>query len=96
MTNTHHETTQISPSRSPHFEEILFSPGAMCPVYEKGMRHACVVGLPPPDTVGAAQNSWYFDGGYNSDPEYITCCFMVSSKLVTKIKINSKFYEFTQ
>ena len=59
-------------------EEILCSPGAMCPVYEKGMRHTCMMGLPPPDTGGCKPKFLVFDGGYNSDPEYITCCFMVS------------------
>ena len=37
-----------------------------------------MIGLPPPDTGGCEPKLLVFDGGYNSDPEYITSCFMVS------------------
>ena len=90
--STHHETTWISPSRPPLFEEILCSPGAMCPVYEKGMRHACVVGLLPPDTGGHSPNFLLLMGDIipTRNISHVVSWWV----LVIKTKINSKFYEF--
>ena len=68
---------ELVPPDLPSLRKFFVVLVPMCPVYEKG----CVVGLPPPDTGRCSPTFLVFDGGYtacNSDPEYITCCFMVS------------------